>query len=560
LNAIGSLDAAVLIAGGGPCGLMLANELGRRGVPTILIDEKPGTSPNPQANATQARTMEHYRRLGFADEIRALGMSADYPTDVAYFTRYAKHELARIELPAASDARRMVRQLSGDWSAAELPHRCSQMYIEPVLYKHASKLPSVSLRHGVRLTDFTDHSDHVEVSAVRVADDSPLTLRAAWLVGCDGPRSLVRRQLGISYIGEAGAQRDFMGGRMHMLHFRAPHLYEIVPHRKAWMYWAFNSERRSFMCSIDGRGEFVFHTQIKAGDEGADVSDARAHAMLEQAIGGPCSIEILGRSAWTAGFALVAERFQRGRVLLAGDAAHLFTPSGGLGYNTGIEDAVNLGWKLTAMVNRWGGSGPADSYESERQPVARRNTAFARGFAATIGVAPDPEIEDESPAGELARERAGAYLNAAVRAEFNVPGITFGARYDGSPIVVGDGTFPPPDAANSYTPTACPGGRAPHLWFPDGGSIYDKFGFEFTLLRLGPKPAPALGLIRAAERLGMPLTSLELESAELRDLYGADLVLIRPDQIVAWRGAEAPKDPVGLLGALVGFSPSELPI
>jgi hypothetical protein len=160
----------------------------------------------------------------------------------------------------------------------------------------------------------------------------------------------------------------------------------------------------------------------------------------------------------------------------------------------------------------------------------------------------------------LARQRAGAYLNAAVRAEFNIPGITFGARYDGSPIIVGDGTSPPPDAANSYTPTACPGGRAPHLWLADGGSIYDKLGFEFTLLRLGPKPAPALGLMQAAKRLGMPLTSLDLESSDLRDLYGADLVLIRPDQIVAWRGAQAPEDPVGLLGASVGFSPSELRI
>jgi aromatic ring hydroxylase-like protein len=160
----------------------------------------------------------------------------------------------------------------------------------------------------------------------------------------------------------------------------------------------------------------------------------------------------------------------------------------------------------------------------------------------------------------LARQRAGAYLNAAVRAEFNIPGITFGARYDASSIIVGDGTFPPPDAANSYTPTACPGGRAPHLWFPNGDSIYDKLGFEFTLLRLGPKPAPAVGLMQAAKSLGMPLTSLDLESADLRDLYGADLVLIRPDQIVAWRGAQAPKDPVGLLGALVGFSRSELRI
>src|SRR5258708_27462673 len=112
----------VLIVGGGPCGLMLANELGRRGVAALLLDQKPGTAFNPQANATQARTMEHYRRLGFADEIRALGMPADFPTDIAYFTRLPKHELARFRLPSAREARQLVSTLSASWTPPHLPH------------------------------------------------------------------------------------------------------------------------------------------------------------------------------------------------------------------------------------------------------------------------------------------------------------------------------------------------------------------------------------------------------------------------------------------------------
>ena len=549
-----ALDAAVVIVGGGPCGLMLAIELGRRGVRTILIDEKPGTTPNPQANATQARTMEHYRRLGFADEIRALGLPADYPTDVAYFTRYAGHELARIELPASGTARRIVKQLSGDWSAAELPHRCSQLFIEPVLHRHAARERSVSLRHGVRLTGFVDRGDHVVVTAERLADGAPMSLRAGWLVGADGARSLVRRNLGYAYMGETGAQRDFMGGRMHMLYFRAPHLYDIVPHGKAWMYWAFNRDRRGFMAAIDGRSDFVFHTQLKRGEADREISDTRAHAMLEQALGAACAVEVLGRSAWTAGFALVAERFQRGRVLMIGDAVHLFTPSGGLGYNTGIEDAVNLGWKLAAVANGWAAPSLLDSYEAERQPLARRNTAFARGFAETIGIAPDPEIEDATPEGAASRERTGAYLDRAVRAEFDIPGITFGGRYDGSPIVAGDGTPPPPDAANRYVPSACPGGRAPHAWLADGHSLYDRFGFEFTLLRLGPHAPDGLALSGAARQLGIPLTILSVADESVRDLYGADPALIRPDQIVAWRGNGVPADAPALWRRLTGAS------
>jgi hypothetical protein len=192
---------------------------------------------------------------------------------------------------------------------------------------------------------------------------------------------------------------------------------------------------------------------------------------------------------------------------------------------------------LAATLNGWGGPALLESYEYERQAIAKRNTAYARGFADSVGLfVPPAEIEDESPAGEAARKLAGDHLNKHARAEFNIPGITFGGRYDGSAVIVADGTAPPPDTANSYIPTACPGGRAPHLWLADGRSLYDTLGFEFSLLRLGAKPPAATPFVTAAAALGLPLSVVDVATQEARDLYQADLVLIRPDQIVAWRG------------------------
>jgi hypothetical protein len=254
-------------------------------------------------------------------------------------------------------------------------------------------------------------------------------------------------------------------------------------------------------------------------------------------VGRKIKTEILSRGSWTAGHALVAERFQSGRVFLAGDAVHLFTPAGGLGYNTAIEDAVNLGWKLAAVIRGNGGHDLLESYEAERKPLAIRNTGYARAFADSLGLfEPAAEIEAETPEGEAARARAGAYLEKHTRAEFNIPGITFGGRYDGSPIIVSDGTEPPADRPNEYIPTACPGGRAPHLWLGENVSLYDRFDFEWTLLRIGRSPPSGEKLMLAAAELGLDLPSLDLPSDEARDLYGADLALVRPDQIVAWRG------------------------
>ncbi|WP_315813875.1 FAD-dependent oxidoreductase [Bradyrhizobium sp. SZCCHNR2028] len=542
------LSASVLIAGGGPCGLMLANELGRRGVSAILVDEKPGTAFNPQANATQARTMEHFRRLGFADEVRRAGLPADYPTDVAYFTRYTAHELARFQLPSAARATELVKGLSGSWSAAELPHRVSQKFVEAILRRHAARLAGIQLHYGHRLIGYVADDGGIAADVERVSDGARCEVAADFLIGADGPRSRVRQSLGIAYGGTTGIERDFMGGRMLAVYLRSPEFYASVPHARAWMYVCFNRDRRAFMAAVNGRDEFAFHTQLRPGEDESAITAEDARTAFQRACGAPIPCEVLSHLTWTAGHALVAESMQRGRVFLGGDAAHLFTPTGGLGYNTAIEDAVNLGWKLASVVKGTSPVSLLDSYEAERRPVALRNTDYARRFADSLGLfAAVPEIEDATAAGDEARRIASAYLDRHARAEFNIPGITFGGRYDGSPIIVSDGTRPPPDAANVYVPSACPGGRAPHAWLEQGISLYDRFGFEWTLLRCEGSDLDEDQLREAMGPLRADVEIVTLPRA-LRDLYEADLALIRPDQIVAWRGSAAQ---AGMLGSVL---------
>lgn len=533
------LSVDVLVAGGGPCGLMLANELGRRGIRTLLVDAKPSTAFNPQANATQARTMEHFRRLGFAAEVRALGLPPDHPTDIAYFTRFAGHELARLRLPTAAEAVRNVRAMTGSWSAAELPHRVSQKFVEAVLRRHAQAHAGNDVRYGWRLLEFEDAGAHVDAVVQAVAGGERVPVRARFLVGADGARSLVRSRLGIAWGGASGVRRDFMGGQMFAVYLRAPGFYEAFPHARAWMVVSVNAQRRAFMASVDGQAEFAFHAAVHEGEDADAWTQADARRVFAQAMGRELPLDILSFGTWTAGHSLVAQSFGRGNVFIAGDAAHLFTPTGGLGYNTAVEDAVNLAWKLAAAVRGTGGPALLASYEQERRPLAQRNTAYARHFADSVGLFPArPELEEAGPAGDAARAAAAEHLDRHVRLEFNIPGVTFGGRYDGSSLIVPDGSTPPPDHPNTYQPSACPGGRPPHAWLADGRSLFDSFHREWTLLVLGPQAPGHAGFEAGARSLGLDLAVVRHPQAQLLALYEAPLVLIRPDQVVAWRGAD----------------------
>jgi len=536
------LHTEVLIAGGGPCGLMAALELGRRGVRCLLVDRKPSTAFNPQANATQARTMEHFRRLGLAERVRALGLPAEHPTDVAYLTRFAGHELARLRLPTAAAARGLARTLSGSWSAAELPHRVSQKFVEAVLREQAQVQSGCELRYGWALQHFTDTGHGIEAVVAPVAPAAPgaQAVHAAYLLAADGARSPTRAHLGIGWEGATGFRRHFMGGRMLAVYLRAPDFYRLNPNARAWMYVQVHPHQRAFILSVDGREEFAFHVQLPEDAPEEPPDEAQARRLFAQASGLSLDIEILSMATWLAGHALVAQRFGHGRVFLGGDAAHLFTPTGGLGYNTAVEDAVNLAWKLHAVLRGQGAQALLDSYEAERQAVARRNTGYARHFADSIGLFEAvAELDDDTEAGARARAQAAAPLQAHAALEFNIPGVTFGARYDGSPVIVPDGTSAPPDAANRYVPSACPGGRPPHAWLEDGRSLFDTFGAHWTLLVLGEAAgaaAPGARFVEAAQARGVELAVVAHADPALRELYEAPLALIRPDHVVAWRG------------------------
>jgi 2-polyprenyl-6-methoxyphenol hydroxylase-like FAD-dependent oxidoreductase len=548
----------VLIVGGGPCGLVLSIELGRRGVSSVLVDAKSRTAINPQANATQARTMEYFRRLGFAEEIRALGLPKDYPTDIAYFTRYSGPELARFRLPSSSQAKSVVNDKSGEWSAAELPHRVSQKYVEEVLRRHAESLETNSINYGKRLIAFEEEGDQVRSVVEDIATGSKREIRSDFLIGVDGARSFVRRKLDIRYTGETGIERDFFGGKMVAIYFKSSEFYQKVRHSRAWMYWAFNTERRAWCAAVNGVDEFAFHSQLKKG-ESEDVSHEQAKEMLAQAMGQQFDVELIAVDTWIAGHALVAEGLGSGRIYIGGDAAHLFTPAGGLGYNTAVEDAVNLGWKLASTVKGTAGPNLLPSYAQERRQVALRNTAYARQLAESIGnFVPDPAIEAAGPEGDAAREAAGEYLNGHARREFAIPGITFGGRYDGSPIVCPDGAPLPTDAMNLYIPSASPGGRLPHMWLTDGRSVFDLLGFEWSLLAIKEPSGSGVGrFVDAADQLNLGLTIVDVSKEDAEPLYGSELILVRPDQVVAWRGRASEIDATRLFRQLLGHEKVE---
>lgn len=537
-----STDVAIL--GAGPSGLMLAIELGVRGVSCVLIDKLVDPPKFPKANATSARTMEHYRRRGFAQEIRALGLEPSHPQDVMYCTRLSGHELARFRMPTREEAR--LRTAFGDmgehaWPTPELPQRAQQMFIEPVLRQQVAKHTSVTTLYGWEGTQVQDTSAHAQVMVRHIQDDKTLSINARYLVGCDGPRSLVRHTMGAQFEGASQEQRDFFGGQMLSIHFRSPDLYAQLQqgplNRRAWQSWLVNPELRGILVAVNGVDLFNMGIQLKPGQGPDDVHLPWVFDTLTGISPAPFEYKILNVGTWTAGYTLVCDKYREGRMFIAGDAAHLFTPTGGMGYNTSVDDAVNLGWKLAAVCQGWAPERLLDTYAAERRPIAHRNTSFARRMAQSIGLVPiHAQVESNSGLGEEMRQQLGAALLLHAQTEFNIPGLQLGLRYE-SDIIAKEKTPPPPDEPNVYVPSGYPGARAPHLTTPEPGrSLLDLFGKDFTLLVLSPH-APLYDWAQSAKSLNLPLDILTHHDPSARLLYDADLVLIRPDHHIAWRGA-----------------------
>jgi 2-polyprenyl-6-methoxyphenol hydroxylase-like FAD-dependent oxidoreductase len=426
------------------------------------------------------------------------------------------------------------------------------MYMEGFLYEHLRGLADVDVRFGWQCVDWIDDGDRVVATVEDMSSGRRVEVTCQYLVGCDGGQSATRRKLGIHYSGEGPGNTDaYLDGPMVATHLRAPDFYACVPAGRCWQYRAVNPEVHSNVVALDGIGDFVFNTRLKSADEKPD--SARIVRAFQASVGTDLDVEIIGHSTWIAGRALVAEKYGVGRVLLAGDATHLFTPAGGFGMNTGIDDAANLGWKLAAVLQGWGGAGLLDSYEIERRPIGIRNTNAGRRLGISVMHVPiDAAIEEDSEAGAAARQRATDHLGD-FRPEFDSLGIQLGARYDGSPIIFADGTAPPRDDPDTYVPSACPGGRAPHFWMQDRSSVFDHFGRGFTLLGFRDATNEARVLAMAAAKRGVPLKLVAQTMPAARDLYARDLAIIRPDQHVAWRGNRLPEDCDALIARLTGW-------
>ena len=539
----------VLISGGGPVGLVLSIELAWRGVPSIVLNTEPTTAVHPQGNTHNSRTMEHYRRLGIANRVRAVGLPPEFTTDISYLTRFTGHEFARIPMPSSAEKQRRIAEQDMSFLTPEPIHRSSQFYVEPELFAHAETLDGIDLRFGWELIDFTQYADRVESTIRHSETGDTETIVSKWLAGCDGAQGYTRRALDIPYRGEGGDEVAFFIGKMLSVYIDAPGIHDVMNMEPAWQYWTVNNDARTCIVTLDAKGKFV--VLAKYPDSG-EPDEAEIICDIQDAFGAEIDIEVISIRQWTAGNALVADRYGDGRVLLAGDAVHLFTPTGGFGMNTGVEDAVNLGWKIAAVHHGWAPDTLLDTYEGERRPIGIRNTQSSRKLASDVATIQVPAaLEEETAEGQKARADLGRHLSGFTE-EFASLGIQLGARYDTSPLIADDGTAPPPDSPVEYVPTACPGGRAPHQWLNDGASIHDRFGKWFTLVKFGSASTDTAAFAAAAEALDVPLDIVDVAEKAARDLYACTFALIRPDHHVAWRGDSLPADAEALMRQVSG--------
>jgi 2-polyprenyl-6-methoxyphenol hydroxylase-like FAD-dependent oxidoreductase len=480
-------------------------------------------------------------------------LPADHPTDVGYFTTLAGYEVARLRMPSEAEKRRTVEQAEPAEQILEPIFRCNQMYVERFLFDKVQASKRIDSRFGWECVEWQDLGDRVEVRAVETATSREENFVGEYLVGCDGGNSTVRRKLGIRYSGEPAREQVWAGGLTASTFLRAPEFYrKAIRPPFCWQYFVANPRVQANFVALDGKELFLFSTRLvlRDNEQEPDVIDRR----LKLCIGADAKFEYLGHFSWTAGQGLVANSYGAGRVVMAGDAVHLFTPQGGFGMNTGIDDVANLSWKLAALVQGWGGPNLLQSYAAERRPVAIRNTTAAQQMARRAGVVPiRDDIEDSTSAGEAARRDAGEFYLRSAEAAYASIGIQLGARYDHSPIIIGDG-LAPHDDAHEYVPSASPGGRAPHVWLAKGRSLFDEFGAGFTLLCFSQSARMPDRMTGLAQARRLPLKTVQLSSPVARELYDADFALIRPDQHVAWRGNRLPDDLDGLVTLATGWS------
>ncbi len=543
-----AFDADVLIIGAGPVGMAMAMDFDQRGISCIVAERRAYLElPSVKCNHVAARTMESFRRLGVAQAIRAAGLPEDFEHSVAFRTTVTGAELSRVFIPARNHRYTQTHGPDGDWPTAEPPHRINQTYLEPLLQQHVAALPRVDLRNRTEITGHAQDADGVTTTGTDLSTGRAVEFRTKFIVGCEGGRSGVRKAIGAQFQGTAVIHH------VQSTCIRAPGLLDMIPHAPSWGVYAMNPRRAGTVYAIDGRETWLVHNHLQPheGDgEGVD-RDRCIRDIL--GVGPDFAYEILTREDWVAR-RLVADRFRDRRAFIAGDAAHLWVPYAGYGMNAGIADGLNLSWHLSGYLQGWAGEGALDAYERERLPITEQVSNFAMNHALAMmrmrGSVPE-RIEEAGPEGDAIRAEVGRQAYALNVQQFCCAGLNFGYYYDASPLIAYDGEAPPAYSMGSFTPSTVPGCRVPHVWLPDGRSLFDAFGSDYTLLRTDPQ-ADATPLLEAARTRGVPLVLLDLAQDGLPAAYRHKLLLCRADHHVAWRADATPDDPLQLIDRLRG--------
>jgi len=556
MNAKVKHDTPVLIVGGGPVGMTLALCLAKRGIASYLVELRSAdTLPDVKCNHISSRSMELFRSLGVSEDLRAAGLPDDYPHDVSYRTSTLGEEIARIHIPGRSTRLTDHSGPDGHWPTPEPPHRINQRYIEPILRRHvqAEALITCFYKHQVLSLTQDEHKVSAQIQNLELPDTSALTVNAAYLVGCDGGRSMVRKSMGAKLVGDEVVQR------VQSTCIRAPQLISQMKVPPAWAMFTVNPRRSGNIYAIDGKEVWLIHNYLK--DNEADFESVDRDWAIRTILGvdNNFEYEVMSKEDWF-GRRLVSDQLQQDRVFVAGDAAHLWVPYAGYGMNAGLADAANLAWHLAAQLESWASPLALSAYQKERHPITEQVSRFAMNHAHAMSKRRreiPANLEDNTPEGASARTTFGKDLYDLNVQQYCCAGLNFGYFYDQSPIMAYDQEAAPDYSMGSFTASTVPGCRAPHFWLESGRSLYDELGKAYTLLCLRPTEASVLACLdSAAAQAGMPLKVLDVSKlSNMPPEYKHAYVMVRSDAHTVWRGDEMNQTLANeLVGLLCGYS------
>jgi len=542
------IRASVLIVGGGPVGLTLAMDLAWRDIDVIVAEKRPADAPSSaKCGQISARSMEVFRRLGLAGKLREVGLPADYPNDIVSATSVTGGELSRVPIPARSERGPDAKGPDTSWPTPEHTHRVNQIFFDPVMLAHARAQKHIRILNRTQVEDLAQHPQGVAANARDLDSGERYLIECAYLVGCDGASSMVRKAIGAEFVGNPAVQR------VQSTYYRAPALMKMLPGKPAWNYLSWNPRRCGSTMAVDGRETWNTHNFLYRGETDVDAVDRDWALRQILGVGADFEYEVIATEDWVAR-RLVADKLCDRRVFICGDAAHVWIPHGAYGMNAGIADAANLAWKLAATLKGWAAPGILDAYHAERQPITDQASRLITGIAQRVMKLRreiNEDIEQQGAVGEATRVRTGKETYALDLEQQCCGGLNFGYYYDSSPIIAYDGERPPAYTMGTFTSSTVPGCRAPHLWLDGRRSLYDALGPAYTLLRFD-SAARVTDIMDAAAERQVPLTVLDVKSPESRELYRHKLVLVRPDQHVAWRGDKEPAAPMDLIDLVRG--------